>query len=220
VCGHPVRTGVSIAQLASAPAAVDSRSADEARVTLVHEIAKITPADYPELLAAADAGTPQREIARRYDCAPSLVARHLARARRERERERSEPAGAADRVKKAEPHNRSLREILEARIRDPKTAARDLASLTKRLAAWKWRSSGPGSRASTPLGTARSHGTLILEPQSGPGPEHSWRLMLRLRGGIGHFANGLTNRQAWGLAGCGLGLVTLEDLGVSTEPEQ
>jgi hypothetical protein len=65
------------------------------------------------------------------------------------------------------------------------------------------------------------HGTLILEPESGlPGPELSWRLMRRVRGGIEHFADGLTNRQAWGLAGCGLGLVTPEDLGVSTEPEQ
>jgi hypothetical protein len=71
--------------------ASDSRSAHEARVILVHQIAKITPADYPELLAAADAGTPQRELARRYDCAPSLVARHQARAKRGREL--SEPAG-------------------------------------------------------------------------------------------------------------------------------
>jgi len=63
------------------------------------------------------------------------------------------------------------------------------------------------------------HGTLILEPEPGP-PEHSWRLMLRVRGGIEHFADALTNRQAWVLAGCGLGLVTQEDLGVSTEPEQ
>jgi hypothetical protein len=62
-------------------------------------------------------------------------------------------------------------------------------------------------------------GTLILEPESGPGPEHSWRLMLRVRGGIEHSANALTNRQAWGLAGCGLGIFTPEDLGVSAEPE-
>ncbi len=44
--------------------------------------------------------------------------------------------------------------------------------------------------------------------------------MLRVCGGIEHFADRLTNRQAWVLAGCGLGLVTQEDLGVSTEPEQ
>jgi hypothetical protein len=64
------------------------------------------------------------------------------------------------------------------------------------------------------------NGTLILEPECSPGPELSHRLMLRVRGGIEHFADGLTNRQAWGLAGCGLGLVTREVLGVSAEPEQ
>ena len=47
-------------------------------------IAKITPADYPDLLAADDAGIPQRELANRYDCAPSLIARHLAKAERAR----------------------------------------------------------------------------------------------------------------------------------------
>jgi hypothetical protein len=182
----------------------------------VRQIAKITPADYPELLAAADAGTPQRELARRYDCAPSLVARHLARARRERERERGEPAGADDRGPTAEPHNGSLRDILEARIRDPRTAARDLASLTNALARLEVEEQTPRQPS---IYTLRQ-GTLIVEPESGPGPELSYRLMLRVRGGIEHFANGLTNRQAWGLAACGLGLVTPEDLGVSTEPEQ
>ena len=180
----------------------------------MHQIAKITPADYPDLLAAVDAGTPQRELARRYDCAPSLVARHHARARREREL--SEPAPAGDRGASAEPHNGSVREILEARIRDPRTAARDLASLTNALARLEVEEQGAGQPS---IYTLR-HGTLILEPESGPGPELSWRLMLRVRGGIEHSANGLTNRQAWGLAACGLGLVTLEDLGVSTEPEQ
>jgi transposase-like protein len=182
----------------------------------VHQIAKITPADYPELLAAADAGTPQRELARRYDCAPSLVARHLARARREREREPGEPAGAADRVEKAEPHNRSVREILEERIRDPRTAARDLASLTNALARLEAKEQGAGQPS---IYTLRP-GTLMLEPESGPGPELSYRLMMRVRGGIEHFADGLTNRQVWALAACGLGLVTREELGVSTEPEQ
>ena len=194
--------------------ASDSRSAHEARVILVHQVAKITPADYPELLAAADAGTPQRELARRYDCAPSLVARHQARAKRDREL--SEPAPAGDRGATAEPHNGSVREILEARIRDPRTAARDLASLTNALA----RLEVEEQRAGQPSIYTLRHGTVILEPESGPGPELSWRLMLRVRGGIEHSANGLTNRQAWGLAACGLGLVTLEDLGVSTEPEQ
>ena len=180
----------------------------------MHQIAKITPADYPELLAAIDAGTPQRELARRYDCAPSLVARHQARAKRARELSERAPGG--DRGASAEPHNCSVREILEARIRDPRTAARDLASLTNALA----RLEVEEQRAGQPSIYTLRHGTVILEPESGPGPEHSWRLMLRVRGGIEHFANGLTNRQAWGLAGCGLGLFTREDLGVSTEPEQ
>jgi hypothetical protein len=165
----------------------------------MHQIAKITPADYPELLAAADAGTPQRELARRYDCAPSLVARHQARAKREREL--SEPTPAGDPGATAEPHNGSLREILEARIRDPRTAARDLASLTNALARLEVEQQGAGQPS---IYTLRP-GTLILEPESGPGPEHSWRLMLRVRGGIEHSADGLTNRQAWFLAGCGMG---------------
>jgi hypothetical protein len=63
-------------------------------------------------------------------------------------------------------------------------------------------------------------GTLMLEPESGPGPELSYRLMMRVRGGIKHFADGLTNRQVWALAACGLGLVKAEELGVSTEPEE
>ena len=46
----------------------------------MHAIAKITPADYPDLPAAVDAGTSQRELARRYGCAPSLIARQVAKA--------------------------------------------------------------------------------------------------------------------------------------------
>src|SRR6266516_1371363 len=99
------------------------------------------------------------------------------------------------------------------RIRDPRTAARDLASLTNALARLEVEEQGVGQPS---IYTLR-HGTLILEPESGPGPELGYRLMRRVRGGIEHSANGLTNRQAWGLAACGLCLVTPEDLGVSTE---
>lgn len=95
---------------------------------LVETIAKITPADYPELLAAVDAGTSQRELALVYDCAPSLVARHIAKAKRARAANGGE-AGVSERRLSVEPQTGSVREILEARIRDPRTSARDLASL-------------------------------------------------------------------------------------------
>jgi hypothetical protein len=97
----------------------------------VQNTPKITPADYPDLLAAVDAGTPQRELADRYGCAPSLVARHVARAKRAREL--SEPARGRDPGLTADPHTGSMREILEARIRDPKTSSRDIASLAGAL---------------------------------------------------------------------------------------
>jgi hypothetical protein len=94
----------------------------------VETIAKITSADYPELLAAVDAGTSQRELALVYDCAPSLVDRHVAKAKRARAASAGE-AGVSERRLSVEPQTGSMREILEARIRDPRTSARDLASL-------------------------------------------------------------------------------------------
>jgi hypothetical protein len=93
----------------------------------VETIAKIRPADYPDLLAAVDAGRTQRELALRYDCAPSLVARHVAKAKRVRAA--NEPALGRERDLSVESQAGSLREILEARLRDPGTSARDLASL-------------------------------------------------------------------------------------------
>jgi hypothetical protein len=91
---------------------------------------KITPAAYPDLLEAIDTGVSQRELARRYDCAHSLIARHVARAKRARELNDAED----HRGEPIESGSVSIREILEARIRDPKTSARDLASLVNALA--------------------------------------------------------------------------------------
>ena len=94
-------------------------------------IPKITSSDYPDLLAAVDGGVSERELARRYDCAPSLVHRHVARAKRARE--------LADRVVEpdteriVEPIEGSVRDLVEARIRDPHISARDLASLMNAL---------------------------------------------------------------------------------------
>jgi hypothetical protein len=148
---------------------------EDARVICVNTIAKITLADYPDLLAEVDAGIPQREIARRRGCAPSLVARHVARARRARAL--SDRTPEPDPSLTAEPHNGSMREILEARIRDPRTSARDLASLTNSLAHLKEEEtllSGPSKYLRC--------GTLILEP--GPGPDRRYRLMMRVPGGM------------------------------------
>jgi transposase-like protein len=97
----------------------------------VSRIAKITSADYPNLLAAADEGVSQRALARRYGCAPSLIARHLARARRELTEALEAEVGPDLRVT---PVEGSVQEIVEARIRDPKTPARDLASLVNAVA--------------------------------------------------------------------------------------
>jgi hypothetical protein len=75
-----------------------------------------------------------------------------------------------------------VRAILEARIRDPKTSARDLASLMSALARAQ-KEEAAASRS--PIFYLRK-GTLILEP--GPSRERRFRLMLRVRGGIEHFS--------------------------------
>ena len=97
----------------------------------MQRIPKITPSDYPDLLAAVDEGISERELARRYDCAPSLVHRHVARAKRARELNYREEQPSTDRS--VDGNEGSLRDILEARIRHPNTSARDVASLMNAL---------------------------------------------------------------------------------------
>jgi hypothetical protein len=184
-------------------------------------IAKITPADYPDLLAASDAGVPQRELANRYDCAPSLIARHMAKA--VRARELGELADKRDPDPVTEEQSGSMREILEARIRDPQTSARDLASLINSFA----RAGEEEERTSHPFAYLRS-GTLILEP--GPARadgDRRYRLMLRGRRGIEHASNpqyDLTPANALYLIVCALGSalgLTLEDInGMTAAPAQ
>ena len=115
----------------------------------------------------------QRDLARRFGCAPSLIARHVAKASRlgyandlEQERRADVSVGPID---------GSLREILEARIRDPKTPARDLASLANSLTRLNKEGEAGGG---VTLGMLFRRGTLILEPQpkSGPGPGRSLSL--------------------------------------------
>ena len=90
-------------------------------------IPKITPSDYPDLLAAADEGVSERELARRYNCAHSLINRHVVRAKRAREL--ADCGDEPDTERIVEPIEGSVRDILEGRIRDPHISARDFASL-------------------------------------------------------------------------------------------
>ena len=171
------------------------------------------------LLAAVDAGVSQRELAHRYDCAPSLVARHVARARRARELNELTQAPGPDLG--AEQHSGSMREILEARIRDPKTSGRDLASLTNALARLQEEKELIG-----PSVLSLRLGTLILEP--GPAdPDRRYRLMRRVpRYGCEHIGGsgyGLTAADALYLIVCALGLelgLSLEDIIGTTRPPQ
>lgn len=154
---------------------------------------------------------------RRYDCAPSLVARHVARAKRAREL--SDRTQEADRGLSAELQNGSMREILDARVRDPSTSARDLASLTNALARLKEEQRG-GSGVS--LYDLR-RGTLILEPGPSSGAEPRYRLMLRAGRGIKHVSGvgyDLTAAVALSLLLCALGQelgLTAEELGLRPE---
>jgi hypothetical protein len=179
----------------------------------VQTIAKITPADYPDLLAAVDAGISQRQLADRYGCAPSLVARHIAKAKRAREA--NEPARRRDVDLSADPHEGSMREILDARIRDPRTSARDLASLTNALAKLKEEQKRAGSDGQPSISMLRV-GTHIVEPEKWrrdyDSERPTFRLMIRVRGGMEHVVDGLTPGQVLQCLGIGLRVWTPEQL--------
>jgi hypothetical protein len=178
----------------------------------VQTLAKITPADYPELLAAVDAGISHRQLADRYGCAPSLVARHIAKARRAREA--NEPARRRDVGLSADPHEGSMRELLEARIRDPRTSARDLASLMNALAKLKEGQKRAGSDGQPSISMLRV-GTHIVEPEKWRhdyDPERpTFQLLIRVRGGMKHM-DGLTPGQVVQILGIGLRVWTPEQL--------
>ena len=179
--------------------------------------AKITPDDYPDLLAAVDAGVSERELARRYRCAHSLVHRHVAKARGLRET----LALPGETDPSAGPIKGSLSEILEARIRDPRTTARDVASLAGALARLK-KEGEPG--AGGELVVLFRPGTFILEPErkASPGPGVCrYRLLWRLPGGIKQVGDQLTAAEAAYLILCALSSdidgLTPEMLGLSPE---
>lgn len=183
-------------------------------------IAKITPDDYPDLLKAVDEGVSQRELARQYRCAPSLIARHVAKARRLREPDAVEEEVGADLG--VRPIGGSMRAILEARMRDPNTPARDLASLANAHTRLSKDDEHAEPRSSFPFRL----GTIILEPvERGPKSEQRYRLMLRERGHIEYIPtrdDDLTAAQAFYLIACwlqkDLGL-PLETLGLTSEDD-
>jgi hypothetical protein len=178
----------------------------------VQTIAKITPADYPDLLAAVDAGISQRQLADRYGCAPSLVARHIAKAKRAREA--NEPARRRDVDLSADPHEGSMRELLDARIRDPRTSARDLASLTNALAKLKEEQKRAGSDGQPSISMLRV-GTHIVEPEKWrrdyDSERPTFRLLIRVRGGMEQMDR-LTPGQVLQCLGIGLRVWTPEQL--------
>jgi len=150
----------------------------------MHTNAKITPDDYSDLLAAVDDGVSQRALARRYGCAPSLIARHVAKAKRLRELRDLEQTPEGD--PSLGPIQGSTREILEARIRDPKTSDRDRASLVNALA--RVTKNEGATPPDSPALLFRS-GTLILEPgRRSKEAERHYRLMVRTRRGIEHLS--------------------------------
>src|SRR6266566_524697 len=155
----------------------------------------------------------QRQLADRYGCAPSLVARHIAKAKRVRELR--EPARGSDPGPSAEPHNGSMREILEARIRDPGTSARDLASLANTLAKLKEEQKRAGSDGHSSIYTLRV-GTHIVEPEKWrrdyDSERPTFQLLIRVPGGIEHVVGGLTPGQVLQILGIGFGVWTPEQL--------
>ena len=185
----------------------------------MQKIAKITPDDYSDLLASVDEGVSQRALARRYGCAPSLIARHVAKAKRLRQ------LSDLEQVPDANPTSGqiegSTREILEAYIRDPKTPARDVANLVNALARLIKDDPAPPD---SPAFLFRP-GTLILEPgRRSRGAERRYRLMLRAPGRIEHLSGGdydLTAADALYLIVFSLapqlGLTREEVLGLSPE---
>jgi hypothetical protein len=168
----------------------------------VQRTPKITPGDYPDLLAAVEEGVSERELARRYRCARSLVHRHIARARQLRELAALEQETDLS----ARPLNGSLSEIFDARMRDPKTPARDLVGLAN---ARSRLNKEEGFGAGEQLALLFRYGTLILEPQrkSEPGPGRCrFRLLWRVPEGIKEVGDQLTAEEVLWLVLCALAI--------------
>jgi hypothetical protein len=105
----------------------------------------------------------------------------------------------------------------QARIQDPNTSARDLASLANALA----RLEDETQRAPYPSLTALRSGTIIVEPGPRSESERRFRVMWRVPGGIRHVSGAdytLTAAEALHLVLCAYGRelgLTPEDLGLT-----
>jgi hypothetical protein len=113
----------------------------------------------------------------------------------------------------------SPREILLARIRDPNTFPRDLASLANALA----RLEDDKQSSPYPALTDLRAGTVIVEPGPHSESERRFRLLWRVPGGIRHVGDSdytLTAAEALHLVLCAYGRelgLTPEDLGLTPE---
>ena len=108
-----------------------------------------------------------------------------------------------------------MREILEARIRDPRTSARDLASLTNALAKLTEEQKRAGSDGQPSISMLRV-GTHIVEPEKWrhdyDSERPTFRLLIRVRGGGMEHMDWLTPGQVLQILGIGLRVWTAEQL--------
>jgi hypothetical protein len=117
------------------------------------------------------------------------------------------------------PVGRTTREVVQALIRDPKTSARDVASLTNALT--RMNRDGEPDAPDLPVFPFR-RGTIIIEPGPGPGSEPRFRFMQRTPEGFAHSGGDydLTAAQAAYLLLSALGPqlgLTPENLGLTAE---
>lgn len=154
------------------------------------------PVSDAEVLAANRAGESQRALAERFKVSKGAVQKAIARAK-----DRSPQASPKLSASPGPTHTEGSRPMstLDIRERLEHEALHSGDSRTRLSALKMLKDLEPeesNHAADGPSIYTLRHGTLILEPEPGTGPEPRYRLMVRVRGGIEHAANDLTARQA------------------------